>query len=157
MSEKVISVIPELCTGCTQCEMICSFVHEKCYSSRLARIKVVHFEDIGLAVPVTCAYCEKPVCEEVCPTGAMSRNPETGAAEVKADLCIGCKECVNACPFGAITTHPRTGVAMRCDLCGGDPSCVKHCPVKALKFEPLHLAVKNKQRMRAEALNLEQR
>lgn len=157
MDEKVISVIPELCTGCTQCEMICSFVHEKSYSSRLARIKVVHFEDIGLSVPVTCAYCEKPVCEEVCPTGAMSRDPETGAAAVKADLCIGCKECVNACPFGAITAHPRTGVAMRCDLCGGDPSCVKHCPVKALKFEPLHLAVKSKQRMRVAALNLEQR
>lgn len=157
MREKFISVNPELCTGCTQCEMVCSFVHEKCYSSRLARIKVVHYEHIGLAVPVTCAYCEKPVCEEVCPTGAMRHSPETGATEVKADLCIGCRECANACPFGAITNHPQTGVALRCDLCGGDPSCVKICPPKAIKFEPQHVAVKGKQRLRAEALALEEK
>ncbi len=155
MDAKAVVAVPDRCSGCKQCELICSFVYEKGYSPRLSRIKVVHFEDRGLSVPVTCAYCDRPVCEEVCPVGAMTHNPDTGAALVKEELCLGCKECVNACPLGAVEMHPGKRVALRCDLCGGDPACVRHCSYKALKFEPSHLGVKSKRRARVEAWNLE--
>lgn len=156
MDQKVVSANPQLCAGCKQCELMCSFQHEGVYSPRLARIRVVQFEDQCLNVPVTCAYCERPVCEEVCPTGAMTHDPATGAARVREELCIGCKECVNACPLGAIDLHPRKAVAMRCDLCGGDPICVKYCPAGALKFQPLHHSVRDKRRSRVLALGLNQ-
>lgn len=155
MDKKVISVIPGRCIGCKQCELICSYVHEGCYSLRLSRIKVMHFEDKGLSVPITCTYCEKPVCQEVCPVEAITNNSLNGVAEVNEELCIGCKKCVNACPLGAIDLHPQKGVVVRCDLCDGDPACVKYCPVKALTYVSLYIGVKSKRRARMEAWNLE--
>lgn len=155
MDVRIVVADPDLCSGCKQCELICSFVHEKRYSPRLSRIKVVHFEERGLSVPVTCAYCDRPVCEDVCPVGAMTHNPETGGALVKEELCLGCKECVSACPLGAIEMHTTKRIALRCDLCDGDPACVKHCSYKALKYEPSHSSVKGKRRARVEAWNIE--
>jgi len=149
MNQKVVNATPQLCTGCKQCELFCSYEHEGIYAPRLARIRVVKFEDKCLSIPVTCAYCERPVCEEICPVGAMQHDPVTGAAKVSEDLCIGCKECVNVCPLGAIELHPRKGTAMRCDQCQGDPVCVKYCPADALKYEPLSHAVRDKRRTRA--------
>jgi len=154
MNKKVVSAVTDRCSGCKQCELICSFVHEQRYSPRLSRIKVIHFEDKGLSIPVTCTYCDRPLCEEVCPVGAMTFDPEHGAARVREELCLGCKECLNACPLGAVEMHPTKHVALRCDLCQGDPACVKFCPFKALKFEPSHLSVKSKRRARVEAWNV---
>lgn len=153
--ERGITVIPQLCTGCEQCALTCSFVHESVYAPSLSRVKVVKFADKCLNVPVTCAYCEQPVCEEVCPVQAITHDPITGSAKVAEDICLGCKECVNACPLGAIEMHPQKGIAMRCDLCGGDPSCVKQCPAGALRYEPLEHAVSEKRRARVVGWNLE--
>ena len=155
MSQKIVTSLPDRCTGCRQCEIICSFEKEMKYTPQLARIRVVQFGDKSLNVPVTCTYCEKPVCEEVCPTGAMTHDSETGAASVVEELCLGCKECVNACPLGAIVIHPQKGCALRCDLCGGDPACVKFCSFDALKFETTQYAAKDKRRERVEAWSLE--
>lgn len=153
--KKIVNVIPEACTGCRQCELICSFEQGGSYSPRLSRIRLVKFEDKCLSVPVTCTYCERPICEEVCPVGAMTHDPVTGAAKVNEESCRGCKECANACPLGAIDMHPEKGTAMRCDLCGGDPACVNYCPAGALKYEPPHHSVKEKRRSRVVALNLD--
>ena len=146
MLRKVILAEPELCTGCKQCEMVCSFAHEGAYSPALSRIRLVRFEDKCLSVPVTCAYCERPVCEEVCPTGAMTTDPQKGTARVVEAKCIGCKECVSACPIGAVEIHPEKGVAFRCDLCEGDPACVKACPTGALKYVPISHAARDRRR-----------
>ncbi|MQY69457.1 MAG: 4Fe-4S dicluster domain-containing protein [Firmicutes bacterium] len=154
MVMKIVNVIPELCTGCKQCELVCSFKHGGSYSPLLSLINVVKFEDRCLSVPVTCTYCERPLCEEVCPVGAITHDPVTGVAKVDEDLCIGCNECVNACPFGAIKMSPK-GIAMRCDLCDGDPECVKYCPAGALKYEAPQHSVENKRRSRVVALNLD--
>ncbi len=148
MHGKVITIDPQKCIGCKQCAMNCSYKHEGVYSKSMARIKFVSFEEICLTVPVTCAYCEDPVCEKVCPTGAMTRDPKTGFEKVVEELCIGCKECANACPIGAIDMHPTKKVPLRCDLCGGDPQCVEYCPGKALKYEDISVAMKDKRRKR---------
>lgn len=60
---------------------------------------------------VNCGLCEKscpfhaivkvPVpCEEVCPTGAISKG-EDGIARIDEAKCILCGKCLRACPFGA--------------------------------------------------------
>ena len=147
-------VDPTLCTGCRQCELACSYEHEGLYSPSLSRIRLVRFEHNSLSVPVACAYCERPLCEEVCPTGAMSHEPGKRYAVVLDEKCMGCKECVHACPLGVVQMHPAKGVAMRCDLCKGDPACVKACPTGAIKYEPLELALQEKRRARVAGLNL---
>jgi len=152
--QKVLVVDPNLCTGCRQCELACSYHHEGFYSPHLSRIRVVKFEDRCLNVPVVCSYCERPPCEEVCPTGAMSHAAGQTYAVVVEERCIGCKECVHVCPLGAVGIHPRKGTAMRCDLCRGDPACVKVCTAGALKFEPVEEEVRDRRRARAGALGL---
>jgi Fe-S-cluster-containing hydrogenase component 2 len=145
---KGIVVYPQLCTGCGQCQLGCSYVHEGVYWPTVARVQLVKFEERCLSVPTTCVYCEKPVCEETCPSGAMSHHPESGFALVSEEACIGCKECVNACPFGAAGFNPERRVATRCDLCQGDPECVKVCPSGAIRYETLAKAMADRRRSR---------
>jgi Fe-S-cluster-containing hydrogenase component 2 len=155
MPQKIVTIEPELCIGCKQCAMNCSYEHEGIYSKSYARIKLVTFEEKCLTVPVTCAYCDEALCEKVCPTGAMTHDKETGAAKVIENLCIGCKECANICPIGAIDFHPVKKVAMRCDLCGGEPKCVVNCPKGALQYEDINASMRNKRRKRVINQNID--
>jgi Fe-S-cluster-containing dehydrogenase component len=76
--------------------------------------------------------CEVPYCASVCPSKAISRNPETGVVKVSKKKCTGCKACLSACPFGAMGFAEN--VAIKCDHCGGHPSCVEFCQAKALTY-----------------------
>lgn len=133
MGAKTLVVDPQKCTGCRQCEMVCSYVHEGGYSPVLSRVRVVKFEEKCLAVPTMCADCKKQVCMEVCPTGAL-RARANGTVVVDESRCIGCKECVLVCPFGTASIHPVKGTAYRCDLCDGRVLCVENCPTGAILF-----------------------
>lgn len=69
-----------------------------------------------------------------CPVEAIVINQATGAKEVLADVCVGCKVCTIACPFGTVNYDHDTKVAYKCDLCGGDPECAKACPTQAITY-----------------------
>jgi Fe-S-cluster-containing hydrogenase component 2 len=87
---------------------------------------------------MTCQQCETALCLEVCPTAALSRNPETGAVIVDETACVGCKMCVHACPFGCIHFEGRRRVAAKCDLCSGNPKCVQNCIAHALHYADIN-------------------
>jgi len=70
----------------------------------------------------------------VCPVEAITINSTTGAKEVSAEACVGCKVCSIACPYGAINYDADSGAVTKCDLCGGEPMCVEACPTPALAF-----------------------
>ena len=72
MRGKVIVVDHEKCTGCRQCELVCSVFHSGASNPARSRIRVVKWENEGIYLPMTCQNCEKPFCVEVCPTGALS-------------------------------------------------------------------------------------
>jgi Fe-S-cluster-containing hydrogenase component 2 len=131
---SAISVIPERCTGCQACEMVCSLSHEDACSSSLSRIRVKKWEEISLFIPIVCQNCEKPPCLDVCPTGARRRVPETGAVVTDEKQCVGCKSCLYVCPNGAPVFHPSTKRTMTCDLCKGKPLCTQICAVGALSY-----------------------
>ncbi|MBC7075514.1 MAG: 4Fe-4S dicluster domain-containing protein [Syntrophomonadaceae bacterium] len=150
MSVKVLFIDYRKCVGCATCEMICSLVNEGVCTPSLSRIRVVRNEKNNYSVPITCAFCDKPPCAGVCPVTAIVKNRETGAVEVRNDLCIGCRQCVQACPFGHMSFDVSKGVAFKCDLCGGDPECVKFCWTKAIQFIPLDMALDSKRRTVAE-------
>jgi Fe-S-cluster-containing hydrogenase component 2 len=136
MSEYEMLIDYQKCTGCRVCEIACSIRHEKSANLQKARIRIVKLEgevDV-LSVPVKCMHCENAPCIAICPVGAISTSPETGAKKVDTDKCIGCSACVYACPFGAIVLDRSHGHSVVCDLCDGDPLCVKLCSFDALQL-----------------------
>jgi Fe-S-cluster-containing dehydrogenase component len=134
MNGKVILIDQEKCTGCRQCEMVCSVFHTGSSNPSRSRIKVVKWENEGIYLPTTCQNCEKPFCTEVCPTKACHREPENLRVVIDKDLCIGCKTCIVACPFGAPSFDHVDRISVKCDYCDGDPQCVNFCTVKAVTY-----------------------
>lgn len=132
--EKSLSIDPDKCTGCLQCELACSFESEGIFNPSKSRIKVFHFHDEGRAVPYTCTQCADAWCLQACPVDAITLDTSTGAKIVNDATCVGCKVCTIACPFGTINYNVDTGKVMKCDLCGGDPECAKACPTAAITY-----------------------
>ena len=65
---------------------------------------------------------------------AIRVDAETGAKEIKENLCVGCKVCTIACPFGTVNYNHDRGKVLKCDLCGGDPACARACPTQAITY-----------------------
>jgi len=125
-SKKVMIVNPILCTGCLECELVCSINKTGIANPADARIKITKNIEEGICLPITCRHCDPAPCAEECPTEAISRDLETGAMVIDYDECISCEQCLMACPFGAMQLSSG-GDVIKCDLCGGDPLCVKFC------------------------------
>jgi Fe-S-cluster-containing hydrogenase component 2 len=135
------------CTGCRLCEMFCSSYNAAADglpptlgNPVYARITVANFNP-DIDVPVVCAMCPKPPCQDACPvtpdpvTGrkAIYRDQATGTIKADAKRCIACGSCEAACVTGTIRLDKaRNQPIGMCSLCGGDPQCVKRCPAGAL-------------------------
>jgi Fe-S-cluster-containing hydrogenase component 2 len=142
---KMITITQKSCTGCRQCELVCSVKHTGTSNPARARIHVIKWEGEGFYLPMICQQCLEPACAAVCPKDAISRDKVLGRMVVDRDLCIVCKMCAMACPFGAIGIDIKEERVIKCDLCDGDPTCVKFCEAEALKFvdaETANLAMK---------------
>ena len=143
---KRIYAKEEVCIGCRLCEIHCITQH-----SRSKKIIKAFKEDSDRLVPrlfveekgplsfaVQCRHCEDAPCVAACMTGAMQKDPVTGAVSQDADKCVGCWMCIMVCPAGAIRRNAAQGrIASKCDLCGGEgtPVCVANCPNEALVYE----------------------
>jgi anaerobic carbon-monoxide dehydrogenase iron sulfur subunit len=134
MQGKVLMIDHEKCTGCRQCEMVCSVFHNGASNPSRSRIKVVKWEHVGFYLPMTCQNCEKPFCVEVCPTKACHKDLENQRVMIDRDKCIGCKTCIVACPFGAPLYDKVERISIKCDYCDGDPQCVRFCEARAIGY-----------------------
>lgn len=139
--EKIIFVDYHKCVGCGTCEMVCSLVHEGVCSPSLSRIRIVRDQSNGYHIPITCAFCEKAPCINICPVTAISKSKETGVITIDEEKCIGCRQCVIACPFGHMNFNFSKETAFKCDLCDGDPQCVKFCWTEAITYIPVGFAI----------------
>ncbi len=140
MAYKILTADPNLCSGCRVCELVCSLNKEGECNPRKSRIRVLKIEREGFDLPLICQHCGEPLCQEVCPVKAISRDGQTGAMIINEDSCIGCKSCIMACPFGIIGYDYEKGVSRKCDLCEGDPKCVQFCETDALRYERPEIA-----------------
>jgi carbon-monoxide dehydrogenase iron sulfur subunit len=135
MEQKVLVIDQQKCTGCRQCELVCSVYHTGSSNPSRSRIKVVKWEHAGIYLPLICNHCEKAYCLEVCPTKACHREPElNNRVVIDKNLCIGCKTCIMACPFGHPFFDVAERVTVKCDYCDGDPQCVAFCNVRAVDY-----------------------
>lgn len=134
MQGKVLFVDPDKCTGCRNCEMVCSVFHSGVSNPSRSRIRILKWEEAGLYLPMTCQHCETPVCTEVCPTKACHRDLENQRVIIDPKKCIGCKTCIMACPFGHPFFDPVDRVTSKCDYCDGNPQCVLFCNPKAVSY-----------------------
>jgi carbon-monoxide dehydrogenase iron sulfur subunit len=132
--EKVLTIDQEKCTSCRLCELACSARQYGQFRPTASHVQVAIFPEDAVYFPVVCMQCEDAPCMQVCPSGALVRNSQSGAVDVVDERCVGCRICSLACPFGVISYVG--GKARKCDLCKGEPECVAFCPTGALRFEP---------------------
>jgi protein NrfC len=148
------------CTGCQNCMMACSMVHEGEINLSHSRIQILHdaFDTWPADIMIKqCRQCVNPLCVQVCPSEACHIDTEHGNVRVVDETkCLGqaCMRCIKACPFLPHRNifNREKNFSMKCDLCintpfwsetggpNGKQACVEVCPVKALKFvteEPL--------------------
>ncbi|MCJ7823366.1 MAG: 4Fe-4S binding protein, partial [Anaerolineales bacterium] len=63
----ILNVIPEKCTGCMACEVVCSLAHEGKIVPHLSRIRILRSENGSVILPVVCPPCDEKTCIQVCP------------------------------------------------------------------------------------------
>ena len=153
---RTVFINPEQCIGCLQCEIACAIEHSASRDGSVAFLetpvprKRIHVQPGPVATtafPNRCRHCEPAPCLQVCPAGAISRDPEAGLVLIDNQRCIGCAMCAVVCPFDVLTFHPlaegpgpETAVAVKCDGCidrvrrGETPACVEACKVDALIY-----------------------
>ena len=136
MSEKLLRIDHEKCTGCRLCELVCAVKHHQVSNPTKSRIRVIKWEWEGVYVPMACQQCEDAPCQKACPAKAIAREPAFDRVTVDYDKCIGCRTCVAVCPFGAMHFVPSERKVIKCDLCDGEPQCVRFCEVHAVEFVP---------------------
>lgn len=147
---NTVFVKTENCVGCRHCEIACALEHapDKNLLSLLhgashsrPRIKVGLGIDF-LTFPNRCRHCDPAPCKEICPTGAILREEETGSVLVNENKCISCGMCAMVCPFSVINYYSDLSSgkppAYKCDDCinrqrkGAIPACVEACKTGAL-------------------------
>jgi protein NrfC len=152
LSEVYLAVDSKKCAGCISCMLACSLVHEGEENLALSRIQIIrnifgnYPDDVKLAI---CRQCAKPLCVDVCQTGACYIDTANGNIRIiDESKCNGCQQCIEACPTLPHMTiwNAAKNVATKCDLCAKTPfwseqggpdgkqACVEVCPVKAIKI-----------------------
>lgn len=141
---NVVYVELDRCIACLSCERACQF-HQTGQDSDSSPNIFVHVDMERRQIHTgTCLQCETALCMEVCPTNAITRDPQTSAVIVDKENCLGCGICVAACPFGYMHLDDSNSKASKCDLCGGDPKCVQMCMAKALHFGSINSLAEHK-------------
>jgi carbon-monoxide dehydrogenase iron sulfur subunit len=133
MAKRLSVVDVDRCVGCQSCMFACV----RRLSQGGLEGTCIHIQSAGGIrkgfVVIVCRACPDPPCARVCPTEALLVR-EGGGVTLKANLCIGCENCVEACPFGAVFWDSSQSKPQICIYCG---YCASYCPYDVLALEKL--------------------
>jgi len=151
LTQYALRIDGERCVGCHACEIACKQENQiPPGNPSWIQVFQVGPDQVGDKlitnyVPTVCRHCRKPQCMEACPVEAITKR-EDGIVQINADLCIGCKACIEACPFKAPQYNAEKNLVGICTLCvhrvekGLKPSCAMHCQARAIYFgDPVEL------------------
>ena len=116
------------------CVVVCAQNRAGDHAPGASAISVLLDPFEGLHRHVYCRQCDIPSCASACASGAISRNPLTGAMVIDPGLCVRCRACVAACPYGAMFWRDDLDIPVKCDLCSGTPRCVAACRFGVIRF-----------------------
>ena len=131
--QRVLLYNPERCTGCRFCEIACAYYHFKEITLEKAHLHITFNEEKGLFEATYCQHCDEPLCVAACPSGAVTKDPETGWVKINPIRCIGCRTCTFICPLSVPWFNEERHISMKCDFCDGDPQCAKVCSPQAIR------------------------
>lgn len=133
------------CVGCGSCMMACreknGLAETKAEDLTAEQFTVVK-KTAGKSGEVNyrrlCMHCQEPTCASACPVGALHKTPQ-GPVVYEAEICLGCRYCIQACPFGVPkyewgSLKPRV---RKCQFCadrlaeGKINACAEACPTGA--------------------------
>lgn len=139
------------CSGCKACQVACKDKHGLEVGRRWRRVYEVSGGDwvasgeawipnvFAYNVSVACNHCQRPICLEVCPAGAIFKRDD-GIVLIDPNRCLGCGYCSYACPYDAPQYDKAAGRMTKCTFCydelevGKPPTCVAACPLRVLEF-----------------------
>lgn len=136
----------EYCTGCKACQQACKDKHSLQVGINLRKVIGKEIIDDNQNIKVsymstTCNHCNKPMCVEKCPIGAIIKRKEDGIVVINEEKCVGCGVCVRSCPYKSIELQQKTRKVIKCDMCiellkqGENPICVDACPLHLIHIE----------------------
>jgi Fe-S-cluster-containing dehydrogenase component len=147
----------ERCISCKACEVHCkvknevprgiSFNHifiEPCIDKKTGKVTINNKYQ-------PCYHCDKPMCMEACPEGAIYKREKDGIVLVDESKCRGHGDCIEACPWTVPAIHPQTGKMIKCDMCvdrideGLKPACVTGCTTHAIDLVKKEKKAKKKE------------
>lgn len=144
--KMILDLDTDLCIGCGACAVACMDQNDVEVESGTKPFRVVssieQMRPSGLHtlnLSMACMHCDDAPCIQGCPSGCLSKDPDTNFTVFDTTNCIGCHSCAMACPFGAPGFGPD-GRMVKCDGCvdrvkaGMEPACVRVCPFDALKL-----------------------
>lgn len=147
MPKYALIVDSTRCVGCYACLVACQNQNELADDSSFIRFEEREkggYPTVKYTItPLQCMHCKAAPCIPVCPTGASSKEKETGLTLVQKEKCMGCRRCVAACPYHVRFYQRDTGIAQGCNLClslikeGQEPACVSTCLTKARLYGDL--------------------
>ena len=133
MAKRLAVLDVERCVGCQACMFACN---RRMGDAGLAESCIGVHSAGGMRqgfVVVVCRACTNPPCARVCPTDALV-DRAGGGVRFKADLCVGCRNCVTACPFGAAFWNDHEDKPQICVYCG---YCAPYCPYDVIAMEEI--------------------
>jgi Fe-S-cluster-containing dehydrogenase component len=138
-TEMEFFVDMQRCIGCKACEAACA----ECETNGQQSMIHVNYVERAVTIQTTvqvCMHCDDPVCANVCPADAISKDEFGVVHTANSARCIGCSNCVMACPFGVPIKEEKYDMMMKCNMCydrtsaGKKPMCATVCPSQALYY-----------------------
>jgi len=137
------------CSGCKACQVACKDKNGLETGILWRRVYEVSGGDwikVGNAwessvfaynLSIACNHCERPICMEVCPAGAIYKRAD-GIVLIETSQCLGCGYCSWACPYDAPQYDEKKGFMTKCNFCADNidagllPACVAAGALRAL-------------------------